>query len=55
MGKRKEAFHGSKEPSGRAILSAGRRTAMTIDQLIALLTLVVMIITLAVNHEKPKQ
>jgi len=28
---------------------------MTIDQLIALLTLIVMIITLAVNHEKPKQ
>ncbi|MEC0371614.1 hypothetical protein [Paenibacillus chibensis] len=40
-----------KEPS----CLSGRRTDMTIDQLIALLTLVVMIITLAVNHDKPKQ
>ncbi|GIO66367.1 hypothetical protein [Paenibacillus cookii] len=55
MGKRNQAFMGARKLPDRAILIAGRRTVMTIDQLIALLTLVVMIITLAVNHEKPKQ
>ncbi|MFC7678450.1 hypothetical protein [Paenibacillus sp. GCM10028914] len=47
-----KAVHVGRESRERAILLSREAAAMTIDQLIALLALIVMIIGLAVNKSK---